>query len=75
MPSDTVLYRYDHRGNIIIVDAKAHGMGYLYPPKDAPRGDSESDWLHEAWHWILEGEVAVPRPTPPWLSFPANDAG
>jgi len=25
------LYRYDAQGNIVIVDAKAHGLGYLYP--------------------------------------------
>ena len=30
-----VLYRYDAHGNIVIVDAKAHGLGYLYPPKNA----------------------------------------
>jgi hypothetical protein len=66
-----VLYRYDANGNIVIVDAKAHGLGYLYPPKEAVKGDPESDWLFEAWHWVLEGEVARPRPTPPWFSIPA----
>jgi hypothetical protein len=66
-----VLYRYDRRGNIVIVDAKAHGLGYLYPPKDVTDGHSEGDWLHETWHWVLEGEVATPRPAPPWLSNPA----
>lgn len=66
-----VLYRYDADGNIVIVDAKAHGLGYLYPPKDTVEGDPKSDWLFEAWHWVLEGEVAIPRTTPAWFSIPA----
>ena len=66
-----VLYRYDASGNIVIVDAKAHGLGYLYPPKDAVKDDPKSDWLFEAWHWVLEGEVATPRTTPAWFSIPA----
>jgi hypothetical protein len=24
-----------------------------------------------AWHWVLEGEVATPRPAPEWFKFPA----
>jgi len=66
-----VLYRYDAHGNIVIVDAKAHGLGYLYPPKDATKDDPENDWLLEAWHWVLEGEIANPRPAPKWFSLPA----
>jgi hypothetical protein len=65
------LYRYDSHGNIVIVDAKAHGLGYLYPPKDAVRDDPKKDWWFEAWHWVLEGEVAQPRPAPDWFKFPA----
>ena len=55
----------------MIVDAKAHGLGYLYPPKDTVEGDPASDWVQEAWHWVLEGDVATPRPAPPWFSTPA----
>ena len=65
-----VLYRYDAHGNIVIADAKAHGLGYLYPPKDSDENDEE-DWLFEAWHSVLEGEVAAPRPAPKWFPFPA----
>ena len=65
------LYRYDRKGNIVIVDAKAHGLGYLYPPQDFVEGDPESDWIFQAWHWVLEGEVATPRPTPDWFKVPA----
>jgi hypothetical protein len=66
-----VLYRYDAQGNIVIVDAKAHGLGYLYPPKEAIQNDPASDWIFEAWHWVLEGEVATPRSNPDWFSIPA----
>jgi hypothetical protein len=65
-----VLYRHDSKGNIVIVDAKAHGLGYLYSPKGNDN-DAESDWVLEAWHWVLEGEVARPRPLPTWFSVPA----
>jgi hypothetical protein len=51
-----VLYRYDKKGNILIVDAKLHGLGYLYPPQDFVDGEPESDWILQAWHWVLEGE-------------------
>jgi hypothetical protein len=27
--------------------------------------------LFEAWHWVLEGEVATPRPRPDWFDIPA----
>jgi hypothetical protein len=66
-----VLYRYDKNGNIVIVEAKAHGLGYLYPPQDAVEGDPESDWISQGWHWVLEGEVAAPRPVPEWFKIPA----
>jgi hypothetical protein len=66
-----VLYRYDTHGNIVIVDAKAHGLGYLYSPKDAVKRDPNGDWILEVWHWVLEGEVARPRPIPKWFSLPS----
>jgi hypothetical protein len=62
------LYRFKKDGNIQIVDAKAHGLGYLYPPKDNPEKNPESDWVFEAWRWLLEGEVAQPGPLR--LGFP-----
>ena len=66
------LYRYNSKGNIVIVDAKANGLGYLYPPKGAVEDDPSTDWIFEAWHWILEAAgIAVPQPSPEWLSIPA----
>jgi hypothetical protein len=34
-------------------------------------GDPSSDWLFEAWHWLLEGPVATPRAAPKWFEYPA----
>ena len=69
-----VLYRHDSRGNILILDAKAHGLGYLYPPKDNLGENPDDDWVLEAWHWVLQGEVARPGPNPEWFSLPGDDA-
>jgi hypothetical protein len=65
------LYRYTKNGNVQVLDAKAHGLGYLYPPKDNPTKNPEPDWVFEAWRWLLEGEVAKPSGTPPWFPIPA----
>jgi hypothetical protein len=62
---------YDANGNVVIVDAKAHGLGYLYPPREAIKDDPTGDWVFDAWHWVLEREVATPRPNPDWFSIPA----
>jgi hypothetical protein len=66
-----VMYRHDAQGNLVIVDAKAHGLGYLYSPRESDKDDPGDDWIKEAWHGILEGEVATPRPTPDCYKIPA----
>jgi hypothetical protein len=66
------MYRYDERGNIVIVDAKAHGLGYLYPPRESGKDDPANDWIYEAWHGILESAgLATPRPAPDYHRIPA----
>jgi hypothetical protein len=45
------------RDDIEIVEPKAHGLGYFYPPKDSPEGwkrDAPA-WIFEAWDWIMRG--------------------
>ena len=37
------------KDDIEIVEPKAHGLGYFYPPKDSPGG-----WEHETPEWIFE---------------------
>jgi hypothetical protein len=67
-----VMYRYDEQGNIVIVDAKAHGLGYLYPPREGGKDYPEDDWIYEAWHGILESAgLATPRPSPDYHGIPA----
>jgi len=38
------------KADIEIVEPRAHGLGYFYPPKDSPEG-----WGHETPRWIFEG--------------------
>jgi len=65
------LHRYKKDGNIEIADAKAHGLGYFYPPKDSGKGDNpENDWICQPWRWLLEGDVGKPDVTPTWFSIP-----
>ena len=54
------------RKNIKIVDPKAHGIGYLYPPKDSPK-DWDKDmpqWIYELWDYIIRGELNLERTVP-----------
>jgi hypothetical protein len=59
-------------GDIKIVDPKAHGIGFLYPPKDSPDDWDEDipQWIYEMWDYILRGALNLPRPTPCWLDVP-----
>lgn len=52
----------------ICANSTSYGMFYELTPQ---KQSEPVDWLHEAWHWILEGEIAAPRPAPPWLANPA----
>ncbi len=49
---------YERSGNAIsIVDPKAHGLGYLYPPADSPKNWHDSHeaprWIYEFWEYLL----------------------
>jgi hypothetical protein len=57
------------RNNLSIVDPKAHGLGYLFPPKDF--SDEEPDWTSEAWDWLLRDTFGLPRSEPSWFDLPA----
>jgi hypothetical protein len=70
---------YERDGdNVRIIDPKAHGLGYLYPPQDAheeegkpPYKWAQRPWTLEAWEWIIRQELDL-RPKPPtWLHVPA----
>jgi hypothetical protein len=58
--------------DIEIVEPKAHGLGYFYPPKDSPEGwkcDAPA-WIFEAWEWIVRGVLGLRRKKPEWFDLP-----
>jgi hypothetical protein len=58
--------------DIEIVEPKAHGLGYFYPPKDSPAGwDHETpQWIFEAWDWIMRGVLGLEQSKPAWFQLP-----
>ena len=63
------LYERIGEKNIKIVDPKAHGIGFLYPPKDSPK-NWEADapqWIYEMWNYIVRGALRLKRKAPSWL--------
>jgi len=58
--------------DIEIVEPKAHGLGYFYPPKDSAEGwkHETPEWIFEAWDWIISGVLGLKRKQPPWFVRP-----
>jgi hypothetical protein len=58
--------------DIEIVEPKAHGLGYFYPPKDSPdKWKHETPrWIFEAWDWIMRGVLGLKRKKPKWFELP-----
>ncbi len=68
------IYERDGSGSTII-DPKAHGLGYVYPPSDSPPGwDEEHEipkWVYEAWEWLVpHGNGLTPNHLPAWSRHP-----
>jgi hypothetical protein len=65
------LYTKTHN-DIEIVEPKAHGLGYFYPPKDSPEGwgHDAPQWIYEAWDWIMRGVLGLKRRKPAWFNLP-----
>ncbi len=66
---------YQRSGNeITIIDPKAHGLGYLHPPTDSPKGwDDDHDapkWIFETWEWILRKQLDLKQLDLHWLKRP-----
>jgi hypothetical protein len=69
---EKVLDRDGALRDIRIVNPKAHGIGFLYPPKDNPekwRKDAPL-WIYEMWDYIVRGFVGLKRNLPSWASLP-----
>jgi hypothetical protein len=67
------LYRREG-SKILIVDPKAHGLGYLYPPIDSPKSwDDEHDaphWIYSFWEHLLRVALKLKGESPPWRRRP-----
>ena len=66
---------FDDNGELIdikIVNPKAHGIGFLYPPKDNPENWNRDAplWIYEMWDYIVRGFLGLKRKLPPWSSLP-----
>jgi len=58
--------------DIEIVDPKAHGIGFLYPPKNSSEcwEEENPEWVYEAWDYIVRGALKLKRKAPSWLDLP-----
>lgn len=58
--------------DIRIINPKAHGIGFLYPPKNNPDNWKKDAplWIFEMWDYIVRDFVKLPRKTPAWASMP-----
>jgi len=66
---------YERTGNKInVVDPKAHGLGYLYPPMESPNGwEDDHDapkWIYQFWECLLRIALRAKREDPTWLKRP-----
>jgi hypothetical protein len=55
--------------DIKIVDPKAHGIGFLYPPTDSSKEWKEDLplWIYEIWDYIVRDALKLPLKPPSWL--------
>jgi len=59
-------------GDISIVKASGHGLGFLFPPKEGMNKDADAPkWVVEAWGWLLRKELGLGCKEPEWLDYPA----
>lgn len=58
-----VLYEKVRKADVKIIDPKAHGIGFLYPPEDSPKDWDEGvpRWIYQLWDYILRDALKLPR--------------
>jgi hypothetical protein len=67
------------KGNISVVKASGHGLGFLFAPKKIQpyeKSEHESNevvpqWVVEAWDWLIRLEFKLAARNPTWLGLPA----
>lgn len=69
---EKILDRNGKLTDIKIVNPKAHGIGFLYPPKNNPQKWQKDAplWVYEMWDYIVRGFLGLKRTRPDWASFP-----
>ena len=68
------LYVKIGESDIEIIDPKAHGVGFLYPPKNSPK-DWDKDipqWIYEMWDYIVRNALGLKCKLPAWSDFPQS---
>jgi hypothetical protein len=66
---------YERSGNeVSIVDPKAHGLGYLYPPVDSPKAWHDEHeaprWIYDFWEYLLRLALKLNGKPPAWRARP-----
>jgi hypothetical protein len=66
---------YERSGDkVSIVDPKAHGLGYLYPPADSPKNWHDNHeaprWIYEFWEYLLRLALRLEGKPPRWRARP-----
>ena len=66
------LYEKIGKTGIRIIDPKAHGVGFLYPPKNSPQDWDEDvpQWIYEMWDSIVRSALKLEITTPTWVDRP-----
>ena len=66
------LYEKTGKSSIVIVDPKAHGIGFLYSPQHSPKNwDKDVPlWIYQLWDYIVRCALKLPRKPPTWLDVP-----
>jgi hypothetical protein len=58
------------KDKVTVIEPKAHGLGYLYPPIEKKNKD-DPHWTFETWNWMLRQELGFSRTAPGWIDLPA----
>ena len=66
------LYVKTRKSEIKIIDPKAHGVGFLYPPKNSPKdwGQDIPEWIYEMWDYIVRSSQGLKCKLPTWVEIP-----
>jgi hypothetical protein len=66
------LYEKTDGESVRIIDPKAHGIGFLYPPKHSSKSWKEDvpEWIFEMWDFIVRRSLKLRSKTPSWLNIP-----